>query len=285
MSSSSTQLEDIVDDSFVDLTKDKTCSKSPVGSSQLQGELQTEAINTNLENHMQKLNIVDANKNSGNDRIPPRFRNKPNRNENFHKGANKPLPNQPRQCDNNRKSKVEAAGWGEIQGNVLMPQKPSSSWSGNHNQAASLDAWHDWEASVVVHGPIDDEDLEELVVVDDNDNLDDVMVQQYVNALHQEQSNGTITPTPSKVTPSRIQELGNLKSTTNADSYKVPPGTIPNPPKGDDRWGGSELKGMEGPTGWGDIVEDSRNWYDDGVMLWGAPSMPYGASGGWSWNS
>jgi len=288
-SSSSSQLqlvEDSEEDSCVDLTSEKTCSKAPVGFLQLQDGLQVEAVNNNLEKNMQKLNIVDENQNSCDDRIPPRFRNK-QQEKNFKKRKNKPWVNQQKQSGNdNAQSKVEA-GWGKSLSDKTVPQDIQSPWSGAHNQPARSDAWHDWEASVVVHGPINDEDLEELVVVDDNDNLDDVMVQQYVNALHQEQTNGAalVEPASSKVTPSRIQELGNLKSTINADSYKVPAGTIPNPPKGPDRWGGSELKDISEPTGWGDIVEDSGNWYDDGAVLWGAPSMPYGASGGWSWNS
>ena len=290
-SSSQSQLvEDSEDDNWSDLAREKACSKAPVGYCQLQGQLQAEAINHNLENHVQNLNVGDENTDSGiDDRIPPRFR-KTQWSKNFKKQSNKPWIKQQKEGDNNSKSKMET-GWGVGQADkvVRYAQKPTSSSSGTRqNQTASSDPWKDWEASVVVHGPIDDDDLEEIVLVDDNDNLDDVMVQQYVNSLHEENSNGSkeTGPASSKVTPSRIQELGNLKSTTNADCYKVPPGTIPNPPKGPDRWGGSELKDISEPTGWGDVVEDTGNWYDDGTsMLWGAPSLPYGPSGGWSWNS
>lgn len=278
------QLEDGEEDSLLDLTSENRCSKAPVGCSQLQEQVQTEAINNNLENHVQNLKSLDKNKNENNDRIPPRFRNS-QWGKNFKKQANKPWVNKQKPNNNKRPLKVEETG-GESLGDQLKLQEPTATWSGTQNQATGLNPWHEWEDSVVVHEPIHDEDLEDIVVVDDNDNLDDVMVQQYVNALHQE-TNGTAekSATSSKVTPSLIQGLGNLKSTTNADSYKVPVGTIPNPPKGPDRWGGSELKDIEQPTGWGDIVEDSGNWYDDGSVMWGAPSMPYGASGGWSWNS
>ena len=290
-SSSSSQLqlvEDSEDDNWSDLAREKAFSKAPVGCYQLQGQMQAETINNDLENHVQKLNIADESESSDVDnRIPPRFR-KTQRNKNFKKQANKQWVKQQKQGDSNSKSNMET-GWGEGQADKVVPQKHTSSLSDSRqNQTASSDAWQDWEASVVVHGPIDDEYLEEIVLVDDNDNLDDVMVQQYVNSLHEEQpDNGKQAgPTSSKLNPSRIQELGNLKSTTNADCYKVPPGTVPNPPKGPDRWGGSELKGISEPTGWGDVVDNTGNWYDDGTsLLWGAPSLPYGASGGWSWNS
>lgn len=286
-SSQQQQVEEKEDDYTLDLTHEKMSSKAPVGYCQLEGQLQTKPITNNLENHMQKLSVAEEDKNSVDDRIPPRFRNS-QWNKNFKKQTNKPWVKQQSQSYNNRKPKVEIAS-GENWDINTVPQEPMPSLSGTQQtQTASLDPWHDWEASVVVHGPIDDEDLEDIVIVDDNDNLDDVMVQQYVSALHEEQTNGAKPEDSksSKVTPSRIQELGRLKSTTNADAYQVPPGTVPNPPKGPDRWGGSELKDISEPTGWGDIVEDSGNWYDDGTaMMWGTPSLPYGASGGWSWNS
>lgn len=286
-SSSSSQLQLEESDSCTDLTSEKYCSKAPVGSTQWQRELQIEPIfNNNLENHMEKLNIVEDSKDCDSDHdsnIPPRFRN-----NQFgkHFKKNKPWLNRPMQ--NSNEGQFEDAS--SRQGKRDQPRKQeqpvaATVASNGQNQQTSSDPWNDWEASVVVQAPvIDDEDLEELVVVDDNDTIDDVMVQQYVNALHQEQQNGAAVQL-SKITPSRIQELGNLKSTINADSIKVPPGTVPNPPKGSDRWGGSELKGIDRPTGWGDIVEDSSNWYDDGSTLWSNPAMPYGASGGWSWNS
>ncbi|KAJ7389775.1 hypothetical protein OS493_029197 [Desmophyllum pertusum] len=257
-SSSSSQLQLEESDSCTDLTSEKYCSKAPVGNSK----------------------DCDSDHDSN---IPPRFRN-----NQFgkHFKKNKPWLNRPMQ--NSNEGQFEDAS--SRQGKRDQPRKQeqpvaATVASNGQNQQTSSDPWNDWEASVVVQAPvIDDEDLEELVVVDDNDTIDDVMVQQYVNALHQEQQNGAAVQL-SKITPSRIQELGNLKSTINADSIKVPPGTVPNPPKGSDRWGGSELKGIDRPTGWGDIVEDSSNWYDDGSTLWSNPAMPYGASGGWSWNS
>ncbi|XP_078349767.1 uncharacterized protein LOC144634624 isoform X2 [Oculina patagonica] len=287
-SSSQLQLEESESDSCLDLTIEKNCSKAPVGSTQWQGNLQIDNIlNNNLENHMEKLNIVDDSKDADSDEnIPPRFRNSQWR-KNFKK--NKPRANQPKQ--NGDKGQLEEqVGW--QQGIDDQPRKQESPKvaatavnNQNHKTSSNSDPWNDWESSVVVQAPtIDDEDFEELVLVDDNDTIDDVMVQQYVNALHQEQQNGAANK-QSKITPSRIQELSNLKSTINADSIKVPPGTLPNPPKGPDRWGGSELKNIDEPTGWGDVVEETGNWYDDGSMLWSSPAMSYGASGGWSWNS
>lgn len=237
-----------------------------------------------MEKHREKLNIVEDSKDvASNDNIPPRFRNN-QWGKNFKK--NKPRPNQPKQ-NANKGQFEEDASWGRGKNDQARKQElPAvvAAGSSSQNLETSSDPWNDWEESVVVQAPtIDDGDLEELVVVDDNDALDDVMVQQYVNALHQVQQGGDVKS--SKITPSRIQELGNLKSTTNADSLKLPPGTLPNPPKGPDRWGGRELKGIDTPTGWGDVAEESGNWYDDGSTLWSNPSMPYGASGGWSWNS
>ena len=286
-SSSQPQLNESESNSCTDLTVDKNCSKVPVGSTPWQEELQIDTMfNNNLENHMKKLNIVEDNNGpESDDDIPPRFRNSQWR-KNFKK--NKPRPNRPKQ--NGHKGQFEEeATWQQGKHEQTRKQEPlrvAATAVSHQNHETTSDPWNDWENSVVVHvSAIDDEDLEDLVVVDDNDTLDDVMVQQYVNALHQEQQNGA-AKVNSKITPSRIQELSNLKSTTNADSIKVPPGTVPNPPKGPDRWGGSELKDIEEPTGWGDIVEETGNWYDDGSTLWGAnPTLPYGASGGWSWNS
>lgn len=268
----------------MDSISDTNCSKVPVASAQWQGDFKNDTLfNNNLEKHMEKINIVEDGKNAASNNVPPRFQNS-QWGRNFKK--NKPRPNQPKQ--NGNKGQFEEEGsWGGGKNDQAKTQElPAVAATGfsSQNPETSSDPWNDWEESVVVQAPIiDDRDLEELVVVDDNDTLDDVMVQQYVNALHQVQKGGDVLP--SKITPSRIQELGNLKSTTNADSLKLPPGTLPNPPKGPDRWGGSELKDIETPTGWGDIVEESGNWYDDGSNLWSNSSLPYGASGGWSWNS
>lgn len=292
VSSSSSQFqlfEDSEGDNFVDSTHDKTNSKVPFGSYHLSDRLHAEAISNNLENHMQQLKLVEDS-NSGDDRsrIPPRFWNT-QRTRNSKKQSNKPRIVHGKYNPNSQPMSQLAKS--QALGNVYeaRPQQFMSAQTGTkENQTKSSDAWKDWEDSVVVHGSIDEEYLEDIVVVDDNDNLDDVMVQQYVNALHDEQMSGSQPHQSkfSKVTPSLIQELGNLKSTVNADACQVPPGTVPNPPKGPDRWGGSELSEINQPTGWGEIVEDNRNWYDDGTsVLWGAPSLPFGASGGWSWNS
>ena len=284
LSSSSSQLQLDGDDSLFDVNSGNACSKAPVGYSQLQDHMKTEATQNSLENCIHKLDIVDDNKGAINDMIPPRFQNS-KWEKNFKKQKSRPWVNKQKQTYN-KGSKKEESNQKKSWGDESTPQQElRPSGSSIQNQASSFDPWREWEASVVVDGRIEDEYLEDIVVVDDNDNLDDVMVQQYVNALHQETNGTAVKPTTSKVTPSLIQELGNLKSTTNADSYKMPAGTIPNPPKGPDRWGGVELKGIEEPTGWGDIVQDSGNWYDDGSMMWGAPSVPYGANGGWSWNS
>lgn len=283
-SSKKVQLGEVDTDSTLDFISDTNSSKVPVGSVQLPGEFQSDTLlNNNLERRMEKSNIVDNSKYNASNSVPPRFQNS-QWGKNFK--INKPQPNQLKQ--NGYKGHfVEEASWGGRKNDHTREQElPAvvATGSSSKNHERSSDPWNDWEESVVVQAPIiDDGDLEELVVIDDNDTLDDVMVQQYVNALHQVQKGGDVLS--SKITPSRIQELGNLKSTTNADSVKLPPGTLPNPPKGPDRWGGSELKDIDTPTGWGDIVEDSGNWYDDGSSLWSNSSLPYGASGGWSWNS
>ena len=141
------------------------------------------------------------------------------------------------------------------------------------NNDSGTSSWDDWERSVVVEGNVDEEDIDDFAFVEDNDDIHDVVVQQYINGLHDEQrqKNGTADRTDRKdvkITPTRVQQISKLKSTTNADSARHPPGTMPTPPKGIDRWGGSELKGVEEPTGWGDIDEGSQNWYNDGVALW-----------------
>lgn len=287
MPSKTFQLEEVDTDSSLDSIRDTNYSKVPVASAQWQGDLKNNTLfNNNLEKdmekHMKKLNIVEDRKNIVSDNVPPRFRDS-QWGKNFKK--HKPWSNQRKQNGNKRQLE-EQASWGGGKSDQVTQELSAVPTTGStgQNLETSSDPWNDWEESVVVQAPtIDEGDLEELVVVDDNDTLDDVMVQQYVNALHQVQKGGDALS--SKVTPSRIQELGNLKSTTNADSLKLPPGTVPNPPKGPDRWGGSELKDIDTPTGWGDIVEESGNWYDDGSTLWSSPSLPYGASGGWSWNS
>ena len=282
-SSKKFQLEDVDTDSSLDSINDTNCSKVPVGSVQLQGDLQSNTLlNNNLEKRMEKLNIVEDRKGAS-DNIPPRFRN-----SQWGKNStkSKPRPSQLKQNGNKGHFEEEASWVGGKNDQAREQELPAAATTGSSSQnlETSSDPWNDWEESVVVQASIiDDGDLEELVVVEDNDTLDDVMVQQYVNALHQVEKGSDVLP--SKITPSRIQELGNLKSTTNADSIKLPPGTLPNPPKGPDRWGGSELKGIDTPTGWGDVVEESGNWYDDGSTLWSNSSLPYGASGGWSWNS
>ena len=272
-------MEDTEIDSCMDLTSETNCSKAPVGSTQWQREVQTEPVfHNDLENHMDKLNITDNSEDAASN-IPPRFRNS---HWGKHFKKQKQWPKSPKKNDNEKQFKEEASG-SRDQPRKLEPSPEMATQCNTQKDQTSSDPWDDWEMAVIAQPHvIDDEDLDEIVAIDDNDNIDDVMVQQYINALHQENESSASNTTSSKVTPSRIQALGNLKSTTNADSVKVPPGTIPNPPKGPDRWGGSELKDIDSPTGWGDLVEETGNWYDDGSTLW---SNPYGASGGWSWNS
>lgn len=133
--------------------------------------------------------------------------------------------------------------------------------------------WDAWEKSVVVEGTISDGELDELAIVDDNDDMNDVVVQQYIKALQEDDqpTNGTVG-TDRKITPTRVQKVSKLKSTINADTLNTPPGTIPNPPKGMDRWGGSELKNVTASTGWGDLNGSSLNSYNDGVSIWDSAS-------------
>lgn len=140
--------------------------------------------------------------------------------------------------------------------------------------------WVDWENSVVVHGSLDDEDLPEIATVEDNDDIHDVIVNQYIDALQHEQ-NDKMPKQNRKLTPNKVQQFSKLKSTTNADSLRVSPGTQPNLPKGDDRWGGSELNGMSANTGWGVPDHENRNQYDDGSSMWSSGGSQYG---GTSWS-
>ncbi|XP_022779462.1 uncharacterized protein LOC111320977 isoform X2 [Stylophora pistillata] len=255
-------------DCYTELTGNKNCSKTPMQSTQWQKEMKRASLfHNNLENHIHKLNIGNCEDGAMNNNLPPRLKNK---HIGKHFQTQRPGPGQPKESVNEHQFEMRVRhNWDNPsqrnkQGSLrMMPEKCNT-----QKEKTNSDPWNDWETSVVapVH-VMDDEDLDEIITVSDNDNMDDVMVQQYVNALHQKAS-GASKATPSKATPSRIQALGNLKSTTNADSYQVPPGTIPNPPKGPDRWGGKELKDIDGPTGWGELVEDSRNWYDDGSNLW-----------------
>ena len=252
----------------MDLTGATHWLKVPVESTELQKEMKTAAKpHNNQEDNKDKLNTPGSEDASSLNNLPPRFRNKLV-GKNFKKQQSQPgKPN--KSVIGGQQFEMEASQeWGNP--NESRKQEPFPVMPAKHsNQKTSLDIWDDWETSVVAptHA-IDDEDLDEIMTITDNDNLDDVMVQQYVNALHQEKASGASKANRLKATFSRIQAIGNLKSTTNADSYQVPPGTIPNPPKGPDRWGGTELKAIDGPTGWGELVEDSSNWYDDGSNLW-----------------
>ena len=75
LSSSSSQLQLDGDDSLFDVNSGNACSKAPVGYSQLQDHMKTEATQNSLENCIHKLDIVDDNKGAINDMIPPRFQN------------------------------------------------------------------------------------------------------------------------------------------------------------------------------------------------------------------
>ena len=270
MLSSPTQvlLKEAKNDSSMDLTGATHWLKVPVESTEWQKEMKTAAKpHNNQEDNKDKLNTPGSEDASSLNNLPPRFRNKLV-GKNFKKQQSQPgKPN--KSVIGGQQFEMEASQeWGNP--NESRKQEPFPVMPAKHsNQKTSLDIWDDWETSVVAptHA-IDDEDLDEIMTITDNDNLDDVMVQQYVNALHQEKASGASKANRLKATFSRIQAIGNLKSTTNADSYQVPPGTVPNPPKGPDRWGGTELKAIDGPTGWGEPVEDSSNWYDDGSNLW-----------------
>ena len=133
----------------------------------------------------------------------------------------------------------------------------------NGNEAV----WDDWEKSVVVEGgSFDDEDLEELAVVEDNDDINDVLVQQYVTALQDEPKNGDATDFDRKITATRVQKVSKLKSTANAKT----PGATPNPPtsRWSNRWGTSELTSLTEISGWGEFNGASLNCYNDGVSIW-----------------
>lgn len=287
------QFEDNESDNFVDSTRKKTSLKVPIGSkNNFNDHLHTDGISiNNLENHLHQFKLDERVTTFAHNRIPPRFRNN-HKARNFKMQSNTPLEKQDKFDRTNREHKVENQAPNGAR--EARSQKPPSLQTftqekrNNYYSSTNSDFWKDWEDSVVVHGSIDAEYLEDIVLVDDNDNLDDVMVQQYVHSLPEGQMGAAKSQTPqaSKLTPSLIQGLGNLKSTVNADAYQHPPGTAPNPPKGPDRWGGNEIKNINEATGWGDLAEDNGNWYDDGTSaLWGDPTLPYRASGGWSWNS
>lgn len=76
-----------------------------------------------------------------------------------------------------------------------------------------------------------------------------------------------------------------MKLIINVDLFKLFLGIVLNFFKGFDCWGGSEFKDIDILIGWGDIVEEFGNWYDDGSIFWFSFSLLYGVSGGWSWNS
>ena len=270
-SSSQLQLDEMEIDSYTELNDEINSSKAPMQSAQWQRDMKTTpAFHNDLENHINRLNIDSSEDGAANNNLPPRFRNK-QLGKHFKK--QKPPCRLPNKSVNERLFKM---GVSQEWDNSNQTKSQDPVIAANYNTESvktNTDPWDDWERLVVapVH-VIDDEDLDEIIAITDNDNLDDVMVQQYVNALHQEKASGASKANRSKATPSRIQAIGNLKSTTNADSYQVPPGTIPNPPKGPDRWGGKELKNIDGPTGWGELVEDSGNWYDDGSSCWSRTS-------------
>lgn len=142
--------------------------------------------------------------------------------------------------------------------------------------------WLDWEDDVIVPGNLAEEDLRDIARVEDNDDIHDVVVNQYIDSLQttkQKSSNKIETSKSRKLTPQRVQQFSKLKSTSNADCMRMLPGTIPNPPKSDDRWGGTELNGSA--RGWGDPLNKARNEYDDGSSMWSAGGSQYGGRG-WS---
>ncbi|KAK3742235.1 hypothetical protein QZH41_009020, partial [Actinostola sp. cb2023] len=192
------------------------------------------------------------------------------------KNAAKPL----RKPDKSRKKHVAIEKKASLMLNI--DQNRSRSPRGIDNQSNMSDernAWLDWENNVIIQGSLTDEDLPGIAAVEDNDDLNDVVVNQYIDAL-QSNNHSTKGHGNSKLTPERVQQFSNLKSTSNADCMRVLPGTQPNPPKGDDRWGGTELNGSK--RGWGDPGNDHRNDYDDGSSLWSAEGSQYG---GISWSN
>ncbi|EDO46790.1 predicted protein [Nematostella vectensis] len=163
---------------------------------------------------------------------------------------------------------------------IRLTQK-SKKESGVDEGAIGHKAWLEWEKKVVVKGSLDDDDLQEIAVVEDNDDISDVIVHQYIDALHKNQKKKGLKHN-NKITPNQVQQLSKLKSTSNADCVRVAPGTLPNPPKGDDRWGGVELKSVSAPSGWGNLESDGLNRYNDGSACWSSQSNPYG---GVSWSN
>ena len=228
-----------------------------------------------LEGKLQKLNIADYY-----DDVPPRFRKSP-------WGKTFRMHSKQKQFVNHRQLKEGVCGnFVNENANHMDLQQPCGT-ACTKEEHETPDIWHEWESSVVVRGGVDGNDAKKLALVEDNDDLNDVLVSQYISSLYQAKKGTALAEHDSgKISPGLIQKLNNLKSTTNADSHKSLPATTPNPPKGPDRWGGTELNHIETPTGWGDIPDEHQgNWYDDGVLLWTNSSMPYGAGAAWSWNS
>lgn len=164
------------------------------------------------------------------------------------------------------------------------PEKMTNSTKfGEHREGATVaqptakNPWLDWENNVTVQGSLCEEDLPEIAAVEDNDDIHDVVVNQYIDALQKTSSNEK-TSKNRKITPQSVQQFSKLKSTANADCMRVSPGTVPNPPRGDDRWGGSELH--QSSLGWGDPM-NKGNEYDDGSSMWSVGGSQYGGRG-WS---
>lgn len=188
------------------------------------------------------------------------------------KNVAKPL----RKPDKSRKKVLETE---KVQSTALDTNEQGLSLKQN-DQHKSKSAWLDWEDNVIVHGSLDEEDLPEIAAVEDNDDIHDIVVNEYIDALQKHQQNDKTKSTETrKLTPQRVQQYSKLKSTSNADCLRVLPGTVPNPPKGENRWGGGELNGSS--RGWGDPVNNHRNAYDDGSSMWSSGGSQYGGMG-WS---
>lgn len=221
--------------------------------------------------------------------LPPRFRNK-HQKQGYHEMSRRQGQDQARNYGSGLSQKIgqrklmepvrdEKSPQSEERSpqdpNLVFPAKMAEKQSGGSHVSVP-NPWREWERSVVIQGALSEEDMAEIGVVEDNDDINDVFVNAYVNALHKEDENpGQKDTTQLQLTPSKIQQLSKLKSTTNADSVKVPPGTMPNAPKGLDRWGGTELRNSS-PSGWGDVDDSGGNWYDDGASAWGSGSSTAG---------
>ena len=177
--------------------------------------------------------------------------------------------------------KVRHGGHTQMAASVQV-QKDSRQPTGKEKRAAKLggdsavdsNPWNDWEDSVVIKGALSEEDMVEIGVINDNDDMSDVFVNQYISAMQEEKR--AEPDEEIQLTPSKIQQLSKLKSTAQADVEPPPPGTMPCPRKVD-RWGGHELRNNNNKTGWGDLPEGDGNWYDDGSSAWGNP----GSTPGW----